>query len=153
MTALTENLGERLNSILEKNYDAEKGYGKASKKARAKSLISWFNDRTVERHQFVKELKEIIMTLGYPAEKRGSVTGDLHRTWMDLRALFATDTDEALLHEAVRGERAAMQEYQEILGKDDLSPTLKLLLQSHKRQMEKALLLLEELESIEFKRE
>ncbi len=46
----------------------------------------------------------------------GTAKGSAHRTWMDIKAFFSNDNDEAMLEEAVRGDKAALSEYNEILG-------------------------------------
>jgi uncharacterized protein (TIGR02284 family) len=149
----TDNIAKKLNSLLKKNHDAEKGFGKASKKATAKSLMEWFNERAVDRHRFAKELKETIASLGQPIVTSGSLSGTVHRTWMDLKTFLAANTDGALLEEAIRGERAALEEYRDVLTETVLPPTLASLLESHKQRMEEGLAVLENLENIEFERE
>ena len=50
----------------------------------------------------------------------GSTTGAVHRAWMDVKAFFSGDNDEAMLEEAIRGDKAAVEEYNEVLAKTDL---------------------------------
>lgn len=153
MATYTEHISERLNSLLEKNHDAEKGFGKASKKAISKSLMEWFNERALDRHRFAMELKETIASVGQPVTTNGSIKGAVHRTWMDLKTFLAADTDGALIEEAIRGEKAALDEYREVLAEPVLPPTLRALLESHKQRMEQGLAVIEKLENIEFERE
>lgn len=39
----------------------------------------------------------------------------MHRTWMDIKAFFSGNSDEAMLEEAIRGDEAALEEYNEVL--------------------------------------
>ncbi|NNC69757.1 MAG: DUF2383 domain-containing protein, partial [Flavobacteriaceae bacterium] len=45
-----EKVGEKLNELLEKNYDAEKGYKKAAENAQTNSLKNFFNRKAQERY-------------------------------------------------------------------------------------------------------
>jgi uncharacterized protein (TIGR02284 family) len=36
---------------------------------------------------------------------------------MDTKAFFTSDNDESMLEEAIKGEKAALEEYQDVLGK------------------------------------
>ena len=46
----------------------------------------------------------------------GSTAGALHRTWMDVKAFFSEDDAEAMLEEAIRGDKAVIEEYNEVLA-------------------------------------
>lgn len=58
----TEEMSNKLNDLLEKNYDAEKGYKKAAEKVENTELQQFFNEQAQKRYDFGHELKtEIIM--------------------------------------------------------------------------------------------
>jgi len=42
--------------------------------------------------------------------------GSMHRAWMDVKAFFSGDNDEAMLEEAVRGDKSAVSEYNKMLA-------------------------------------
>lgn len=121
-------LTEKLNGLLEKNKDAEKGYEKAAENAQSLNLKTYFKRKHGERMDFCQQLKAEIRTFGAKPEDSGSVTGALHRTWMEVKTWFSADTDEAMLEEAIRGEKAAVAEYKEVLGDVTLPPSTSALL-------------------------
>lgn len=153
METYTEKIAAKLNSLMEKNRDAEKGFAKAADKSKAKSLAEWFNDRSVDRKVFNEDLKVEIASFGQDFDESGSLTGDLHRTWMDLKTLFSTDNDEAMLKEAIRGEKAALDEYNEVLGEISLPSSTEMVLNAQLAKIEQGLGFLRNLEDIEFQEE
>lgn len=124
MKRTKEEMGEKLNELLEKSYDAEKGYKKAADKVKNDRLKDFFKQKTQERKMFIKELREEIAGYGQVPEEGGSTTGTMHRTWMDMKAALSGDNEEAVLEESLKGEKAALEDYKEITTETDLPPTL-----------------------------
>lgn len=120
MSTYTETIGNKLNDLLERTYDAEKGYKKAAENTKNNHLKSFFDKKAQERYNFGHELKTEIKTFGQEVDKGGSLTGAAHRTWMDVKAMFSTDNDESMLEEAIRGEKASLEEYNDVLSETDL---------------------------------
>ncbi|MFD1094820.1 ferritin-like domain-containing protein [Salegentibacter chungangensis] len=119
----SEKVSKMLNELLEKNYDAEKGYKFAAENVESSELRSFFEERASERYDFGHELKEEIRNFGEAPEKGTSLKGDAHRTWMNLKASVSGNKEEAVLEEAVRGEKAAVEEYEEVLKDTDIPPS------------------------------
>ncbi|MEO2063269.1 MAG: PA2169 family four-helix-bundle protein [Christiangramia sp.] len=111
----SEEGSNKLNELLEKNYDAEKGYKLAAQKVKNERLKAFFTERAQERYDFGHELKSEIRNFGENPDKGSSLAGDAHRSWMNLKASLSNDKDEAVLEETVRGEKAAVEEYEDIL--------------------------------------
>lgn len=132
MSTYTEKVGNKLNSLLEKTYDAEKGFKKAAEKVEESGLKNYFDRKSQERYQFGHELKTEIRSFGQEVDKGGSVAGAAHRAWMDVKALLSADTEESMLEEAIRGEKAALSEYEDVLGEVDLPLSTKNLLLRHR---------------------
>jgi len=108
---------DRIKEIIEKNEDSVKGFEKAAENAKEVSTKSYFLKRAEERKLFVKTLHNATPALKTGnTEIEGSTKGAAHRTWMDIKAFFSNDNDEAMLEEAVRGDKTAISEYNEILG-------------------------------------
>ena len=110
-----------LNDLLERNYDAEKGYKKAAEDAKSPVLKEFFRDYAGQRYTFGHELKEEIKRLGGEPDKGTSATGTLHRTWIDIKTALSTDKDETVVEECIRGEKAALDDYEDVLKKSELS--------------------------------
>jgi len=116
----SNEISKKLNELLEKNYDAEKGYKLAAEKVKNSQLKSFFSARAQERYDFGHELKSEIRNFGENPEKGSSLAGDAHRSWMNLKASLSNDKDEAVLEEAIRGEKAAVEEYESILKESEI---------------------------------
>ncbi|SFN63919.1 ferritin-like domain-containing protein [Salegentibacter flavus] len=110
-----EKIAEKLNRLLEKNIDAEKGYCFASENVKDPQLKAFFAERAEERYDFIHQLKTEIRNFGETPKEKSSLAGDAHRTWMNLKAAFSVNKAEPGLEEAVRGEKVAVEEYKEIL--------------------------------------
>ena len=153
METNTEKIVDKLNMLIQKNSDAEKGFEKAAEIATAKTLSDWFTTRALERRIFREELADEVHAFGFPCVRTPSIAGDLHRAWMDLKANFATDSDEAMLEETMRGERAALDEYNDVFAELSLPPTTEDILKAHRRKIEQGLAILRTLDDIKFQEE
>ncbi|WP_430411745.1 ferritin-like domain-containing protein [Kordia sp.] len=122
MKTYTKEVGSKLNTLLEKNYDAQKGYKTASENAQSIILTNFFERKSKEREQFADQLKSEITKLAQEPETTGSIAGIAHRTWMNTKALFSSDTDEAMLAEAIRGEKASIEDYNDVLNAEVVLP-------------------------------
>lgn len=116
----SNEISKKLNELLEKNYDAEKGYKLAAEKVNNQKLKNFFSERAQERYDFGHELKSEIRNFGEEPDKGSSLAGDAHRSWMNLKASLSGDKDEAVLEEAIRGEKKAVEEYEDILKEQEI---------------------------------
>ncbi|WP_179336233.1 ferritin-like domain-containing protein [Winogradskyella costae] len=148
MATYTEEVGNKLNGLLEKNYDAEKGYKKAAENTKHTGLKTYFNRKAIERKTFGHDLKSEIRAFGQEVDKGGSLTGSAHRTWMDVKAMFSADNEESMLEEAIRGEKASVNEYDEVLQEASLPSSTKSILLSQKNQIETDLSKVKSLENL-----
>ncbi len=124
MMKYSEKISNRLNNLLEKTYDAEKGFKLAQDKIDNVTTKKFLNDRAEQRAAFGHELKKEILQYGELPNKDGSVSGNLHRAWMDLRSVISSNANEKLLEEVERGERASLEEYNDIIkDKEMVLPT------------------------------
>ncbi|WP_034260426.1 ferritin-like domain-containing protein [Altibacter lentus] len=135
----TEKMSNKLNQLLEKNYDAEKGYKKAAEIVDNSKLKQFFESQAQNRYDFGHELKTEIRNYGETPEKGTSTTADLHRTWMDIKSTFTSNDEEAILNEVQRGEEKAVEEYDEIINDITLPPTTQNLLTKQRESIKSAL--------------
>jgi uncharacterized protein (TIGR02284 family) len=117
----SEKVSDKLNELLEKTYDAEKGYKVAVDNVENPAVHRFLSDKVQQRYNFGHELKEEINQYGETPEKGGSFKGDLHRSWMNLTSTFSGDETERSLEEVQRGESASLEQYNAILGDDELT--------------------------------
>lgn len=148
MKSYTEEVGNKLNDLLEKNYDAEKGYKKAAEHTQNTALKNFFNRKAAERYNFGHELKSEIQNFGETPKKGGSATGAAHRTWMDVKAVFSADNEESMLEEAIRGEKASVKEYNDVLNETGLPPTTRDLVLKQKNTITQELNTIKRLEDL-----
>lgn len=137
-----------LQDLLEKNYDAEKGFTKAMKDAKNQNLKRFLQQQAVQRGRFVNELSQEIRNMNAEPKDSGSFTGDLHRTWIDIKSSVAGNTDEAVLEECIRGEKASSKEYEEKLQKESFPPNVSGILQRQASEIQDTLSRVKTLEDL-----
>ena len=137
----SEKISNGLNSLLLKNYDAEKGFKLAMDKIDNLTIHKFLKDRAAQRGKFAQELKSEIMQYGEFPEKDGSLKGDLHRAWMNLKSAVASNEKDQLLEEVERGEKASLEEYNEILNDKEvvLPPSTESMLERHRDAIKSSL--------------
>jgi uncharacterized protein (TIGR02284 family) len=113
-----KNLVDNLQGLLEKNYDAEKGFAKAMQNAKNENLKNFLKQQAAQHNRFANELTNELRNLNEQPKESGSTTGDLHRTWIDIKSAVSGNDDEAVLEECIRGEKASVEEYEETLKKN-----------------------------------
>ncbi len=119
-----EELTQQINGIIEKNNDAHLGYIKAAENAVNPRLRIFLQKLSDTRCNFADDLKNELQNQAPAAniDADGSITGGLHRFWMDIKSMTKQD-DEAMLAECLRGEAASREEYKEVLADVQNLPT------------------------------
>lgn len=135
----SEELSEKLNRLLEKIYDAEKSYRYAAENMENSQLEAFFTERAAELYDFSHELRAEVRDFGEPPREESSLIGDVHRAWMNLKKVFNPNKHEPILEEAIRGERAAAEEYKDVLQASGLPGSTRAILQKHKKGIENTL--------------
>lgn len=131
----TKEVSQKLNDLLTKNYDAEAGYKLAKEQVDSTRLQNFFDIQAQERYNFGHELKEEIRSYGEEVDKGTSLKGDAHRAWMNLKSTFTSDNEEAILEEAIRGEKTAVEEYNSVISETTLPPSTKNILTKHRDEI------------------
>ena len=137
---------EALQGLLQKNYDAEKGFKKAISKTENDSLKEFLKRQAVKHNRFATELDREIRSLNEHPKEEGSFTGKLSRAWMDIKVAVSGDHDEAILEECVRGEKDSAKEYEEALDENNFAPHLEEVL---KKQLSDIKTMIAEVKSME----
>src|SRR5687767_3675233 len=102
---------DMLNHLLETCRDGEHGFRFAAVHVSDPEISDLFIELAEERGRFAEELIPHVHRLGGQATTDGTTTGVIHRGWMSLKGAVSRHTDEALLAEAERGERAALHAF------------------------------------------
>lgn len=134
----SKEVSKKLNDLLEKNYDAEKGYKEAVENVKNQELKNFFEKKAKQRYDFGHELKAEIKNFGEKPDKGSSIAADAHRTWMNLKSKFQ-DSEEAVLEEAIRGEKVAVNEYEDVIKDPSLPASTTNILMRHKNAIETSL--------------
>jgi uncharacterized protein (TIGR02284 family) len=132
MDTTNEKIYEEIQEILEKNKDAVKGFSKAAENSKSVPLKAYFTRKSSERKAFNEKLISEIKNAYIDFDVDGSFSGTIHRAWMDVKALFSSDNDESMLEESIRGDKAAIDEYDDILEYKALPLGLKQLLKEQR---------------------
>lgn len=146
----SEKISNKLNDLLTRTYDAEKGYKLAQEKVENPSIKKFLGDKVQQRYNFGHELKKEIMSFGQLPDKGGSLKGDIHRTWMNLTATISSDETERILEEVERGEKASIEEYNDILNDSDmvLAPSTENVLRKQRNAIEESLNMVNKFEEL-----
>lgn len=143
-----EKISNKLNELLEKNYDAEKGYIHAMQNVDSERLKAFFKERAEERSRFAMQIRTQILTYGEDPKDSGSFSGTVHRNWMSLKALFSSNDEEAILEETIKGEKKSIEEYNEALELDNLPTSIETMLASQRNTIQNVVRTAEKLESL-----
>ena len=114
----TNDFVSTLNNLVETCKDGEEGFRKAAENVKGSDLKTLFNEYAQQRQKFASELQMEVSRIGGEATTGGSVSGAVHRGWMDIKGAFTGKDDHTILEEAERGEDVAIKSYQDALGKD-----------------------------------
>jgi uncharacterized protein (TIGR02284 family) len=105
-----------IEDLIETCKDGQKGYLDAATHVKRADLKTFFNEQSLERGRFAEELRVELTRLGKPDKKAsGSVSGALHRAWIDTKVALGGG-DKSILESLEAGEDNAKESYQKALG-------------------------------------
>ncbi|MGI4860892.1 MAG: PA2169 family four-helix-bundle protein [Janthinobacterium lividum] len=107
-----------LNDLIETSKDGEQGFRKAAEDTKDVELKALFASRAQACATAVSALQAEVTRLGEKPETSGSVTGALHRGWLQVKSTVTSQDDHAILSEVERGEDAAKKNYRVALDKE-----------------------------------
>lgn len=117
MTDTNKEVISVLNDLIEFSKDGEKGFATCAQDIKRADLKTWFLQRSGECRSAAAELQQHVRSLGGDPETSTSLSGDMHRRWVDLKSMITGKDEEAVLNEAERGEDHALKAYKEALEK------------------------------------
>ena len=96
--------------------DGQNGYRDAAEHVTDSNLRRFFNEQSLARASFAGELEQELIAMGEPDPGRtGSISGAIHRAWIDLKATLGGG-DRAILSAVEAGEDDARQAYEKALA-------------------------------------
>ena len=104
-----------LEHLIDTCRDGEAGFADAAEHVADSRLRQYFRERSQERTRFARELEQELERIGtWQTTRKGSATGDLRRTWFDVKRALGGG-DPTILDEVEAGEDAARDAYQQAL--------------------------------------
>ena len=125
-----------IGAIREASRDGEKGFATAADDASRPDLKELFRDCSVQRANFGRELDRRLRMMGVEEDESGTVTGALHRGWIELRAAVSNGGDLALLEECLRGDESALASFQTAIEDPDVTGELHDLVVSQRQDIQ-----------------
>lgn len=126
-----------LNGLIETCEDGEQGFRTAAEGLKNPQTKSLFLEYSRQREQMARELREEVRRLGGDPEKAGSMSGSIHRGWMNIKSAITGKDDSSIIAEAERGEDVAKEMYEKAL-KESLPPTIQALVQRQSAMVREA---------------
>jgi uncharacterized protein (TIGR02284 family) len=149
MEKYTEPLSDKLNNLLEKIHNGEKSFKNAAEHTDNLFLKKYFERKSKERYDFGNELNIEVTMFGLNNENNGTIAGAVQKTSMDIKSLFSVDNAQSMLETAIAGEKAALEDYNEILNQSSLPLRTRALLLKQKEAIEKDLKTIKKIEDLQ----
>jgi len=112
-----------LNGLIETLKDGQEGYKQSASGVDDPQLKTLFDTLSLQRSKFAGELQNEVVNMGDPdPEDASSVTGSMHRAWINVKSAITNRDRHAILAEAERGEDAAVSAYTDAMGKSLPAP-------------------------------
>lgn len=112
-TLSNDDVISTLNNLIETCKDGQEGFKSASEGVERSDLKTAFYEFSQQRSQFSGELQQLVRSLGGDPELSGTLSGAIHRGWIDLKAAVTGRDEAAILNECERGEDYAKAAYEE----------------------------------------
>jgi uncharacterized protein (TIGR02284 family) len=117
-TMSNDDVIDELNTLIETCKDGEYGFRTCAEHVKSAQLRQVFTSRADECRQGATELQSLVARLGGKADTGSSVTGTVHRGWVNLKGMLTGDSDQAALNECERGEDAALERYRDAIKEE-----------------------------------
>jgi uncharacterized protein (TIGR02284 family) len=113
-----DDLIETLNDLIETSRDGEEGFRTCADAVKSAQLKQTLGQAAGRCAQAVGELQAKVRSLGGDPETGSSVSGSLHRAWVDIKSTITGMDEAAVLAECECGEDVAKTAYEDALSKD-----------------------------------
>ncbi|WP_107827046.1 PA2169 family four-helix-bundle protein [Mucilaginibacter yixingensis] len=112
-----------LNDLIQINNDRVAGFEKAIADIKDENidLKELFQSYSAQSRKNSQELSALVGAEGGDVETGTSMSGGLHRAWIDVKSLFGGNDRQSILSEAERGEDAIKKAYRDALTDEDLT--------------------------------
>jgi uncharacterized protein (TIGR02284 family) len=107
-----------LNDLIETCRDGEEGFRACAEDLADPHLKMSFTARSEGYAAAAEGLQDLVRSMGGTPRTGSSVSGALHRRWVDIKSLITGKDTLAVLTECERGEDVALKNYRRALEKD-----------------------------------
>jgi len=107
-----------LNDLIETCMDGEEGFRTCADSVTNPQLKAFFEQKAERCRIGAGQLQQKVRELGGDPERGGSMSGAVHRFWVNIRSRIAGMDEHAVLDECERGEDSAKRAYEEALQED-----------------------------------
>ena len=121
-----------LNHLIQISRDGERGFRECAEGVRSEELKELFGRAAERCEDAVAQLSREVRVLGGDPANSPTLSGALHRRWVDLKSAITGMDDGAVLAECERGEDVAKEAYRRAL-ESDLPPRLRSLIERQYR--------------------
>ena len=111
----TNKVVDKLNNLLNMNYEIEKIYVEALEHVKDANLKTFFRAKGFERHQFGNELRLEIEKFGGSPVHSGPISSKPYKQWMHFRNLMLTENESDLLDEVYQLKQLNLEQYNDLL--------------------------------------
>jgi uncharacterized protein (TIGR02284 family) len=132
-----DNVISVLNNLIETCKDGELGFKTAAEGLKSADIKAKFAEYSRQRGEMARVLQAEVRRLGGNPEKTGSVSGSLHRGWLDIKSVITGKDDHAIVAEAERGEDVAKSVFEDAM-KEALPANIMALVRQQSAQVKQA---------------
>lgn len=143
-----EVIFKKIDTIIEKNYDAVEGYKHALNHVTSPTLKKVFSERQKQREKFHDELVGVMAGYDYKAPEHGTAKGAMHRIFLDVKSTLSSEQQQAAIEECQRGEGDLLEDYKDLLSHNELPTDVRDFIMKQKKALEKTMEELEHLHEI-----
>lgn len=122
MASATKNVQSVVNPVIEACLDGEQGFATAANAVENQILRDDLMHYSRQRAGFAAALANALEEFGEEPRASGSVSGALHRGWINLTKMKPGDNEHAVLAECERGEDSAVKVYTDAMGQSLPTP-------------------------------
>ena len=115
---MKDDVKSLINELIETSKDGEKGFTKAANDTKDTQLREVFVECAQRCRLGAAQLQEQVRALGHEPETGGSVSGAIHRGWVEVKSALTGRDAKAILEECERGEDYAKARYADVLKRD-----------------------------------
>jgi uncharacterized protein (TIGR02284 family) len=113
-----QELISTLNNLIQTCKDGEVGFRTCAVDQLDPDIKSSLLERSEKCAAAARELQNLVIQHGGTPEQSGSLSGTLHRRWVDIKSAIMGQDEKSILDECERGEDVAKEHYRTALAKD-----------------------------------